>query len=239
METKLNTSEEEWALMVDIDSLFDTRLATILGINKIALKDVMLNGYFTRELETFYGVDTAEYFTAYKKRNKLTLQNSMITKIIRMVIGFNYIVSSSTDSNPGKHVSTLILNTYPYRLLNDEVKLIISGIIEYTGDSMSVTVVHMKHDSVTPNWLKANVSTVIMYNYRDWLDVHTRIGTFERQQCPEVTLIAPKLIYTDISDEIDNDAFFSGLQAYMSLLIKLELLPVAEFCINIDPDKLK
>ena len=69
-------------ILVDIDCLFDTRLAVLESMDDILTEEILLNGYFTRERDDFDGIDLHEFRKRYKERNLNTLQHSKPTTLL-------------------------------------------------------------------------------------------------------------------------------------------------------------
>lgn len=74
---------------------------------------------------------------------------------------------------------------------------------------------------------------MIMYNYLDWLEVHSKSEELKKVTCPDVTLIGPKIFFKSPptnKDEINK--VFSTVIAATEVIIGLELFNIEHFCIT-------
>ena len=76
---------------------------------------------------------------------------------------------------------------------------------------------------------------VAMYHYAEWLENLTLNKQLERTQCPQVFLLAPKLI-KDIKglSLMKTTDVFGAIEQYTSLFFKLKLMDAQSFSVDMD-----
>ena len=76
---------------------------------------------------------------------------------------------------------------------------------------------------------------IAMYHYAEWLENLTLNKQLERTQCPQVFLLAPKLIKDvkgfSLMKTVD---VFGAIEQYTSLFFKLKLMNVQSFSVDMD-----
>ena len=90
---------EASGLLIDLDSLFDTRLGTLILNNYDDLLPIFTgNKYHIRLDDSFHGsIDKDKCYEAYAKRDKETLANSTLTLAIDIVKDF---VATTLKADP-------------------------------------------------------------------------------------------------------------------------------------------
>lgn len=225
---------ETSSIYVDLDCLFDTRLATLATFSIEAVENAVANGYYSRLYDDFDGVDKAAFDEAYKKRSTQTLKNSLVTAVPEILKNFAKQTLVALVSTPFRRQPVAVVNTYPYRLSEEEVNLIIAGLSAATDKLLDIKVVHLAPEELTPSFIKANFVQVVMYSYWEWLDIHAENGNLTQVQCPNITLIGPAIVKDkDAAKALTGQDVFSALESYVGLFIKLTLFPINVYCVDL------
>ena len=226
---------ETASIYVDLDSLFDTRLATIhqFGLEKVA--EVLSNGYFSRISDEFEGIDTETFQKAYQKRNALTLKNALITPVVELISQFAKQTLVALVSSPFRRQPKVSVNVYPYEIPEEAISSIIAGLRSVTNKLLDIEVISLSPEEVTPAFIKQNFVMVVMYDYVKWLDIHSENKNLLNTQCPQVMLIAPRLLKSkEVLRQVRLDTAIDALEKHTSIFINLMLYPVQTFCVNMD-----
>ena len=230
------------ALFIEFDALFDTRLALINSYGEKALEEAIKANYFTRIIDRFPNIDYDEFQATYKNRNKTLLKDALITPIIYMLTDFVFGIVKNSINGPEALEPKIVLNTFPYVLSDEECKNIGDLIVEMTKGYALIEFVYKSPKEITPAYLRDSIDTVIMYDYTVWLETHSQTEVFKRVVIPSVSLLAPKLFFTNPSIatigelERDNIDPFKIMMERTAPIIGLKLLPIHLFSINAKPE---
>lgn len=225
---------ETASIYVDLDSLLDTRMGTLYQFGIKAVEKTVASGYYERRYDEFEGVDTEVFKKAYAERNAATLLNSMVTTVCELVTNFGKQTLLALVSTPLRRQPKVFLNVYPYVLGEDVQLLLIAGLKQATEGLLDIEVGYMAPEELTPDYVKSHFLQVIMYSYWEWLEIHAQNGNFEKTQCPQVTLFGPAIVQSkEAYKALEGQNVFNALEAYSSLFIKLQLLPVKMYCVDL------
>jgi len=227
-------------LFVEIDTLLDTRMATINTMGVDALKAVLDSGYHDRPFDIFPGIDDDIFKQTYAKRDKTTLAQAMVTPVSQIVKEFVVSTLDNINNSPFHYKPEVMLNIHPYVLEEEEIDVIIRAVKSLTMGMCDIEVVDMSQEQITPLFVKVNLSVMIMYHYDMWLEVHSLSGDFKKHTAPDVTLMAPRIYFKKPKNQPDPDMDpFSAMEKLVSPLIHLVLLPVETFSMVLKPVKKK
>jgi len=222
-------------LLVDLDSIFDTRLSVLYSISPDLAEQAIKSGYLNRVSNKYPDISVETFNERYKVRTKADLKNALVTPIIKIISDFAYTTISNSISGPIKERPVIILNTYPYVLSEDEKKLFINLLFTITKTYAEIEIINFSPDDITPKYLKDNINLVVMYSGLDWLDLHASKDHFKKTICPDIGLISPATLDYYPSDtklvELTKLGveLFEGIEKTASPLIALSLINVSNF----------
>ena len=225
------------AFMVYLDALFDTRLTLLYEMNPDSVKLALESDYLFRDEEVFPGIDKHEFITRYHERDKRLLKNAMVTPVIDMIVQFIHETNHNNISSPQLIRPKIIINTYPYHLSKEEGDIIKAAVNNYIKHSAEVEILHIPYESLTPTYLRQEVSIVMMYDYYRWLETHSESKLFESDRCPDISLIAPGLYFKSKPNrQMSEKAKELGLtplgviEAHAGPIIDLKLVTIDVYC---------
>jgi hypothetical protein len=183
-------------ILVDLDAILDTRLATLSKINQQAgLKALWSSEYYTRNTNDFSkicGISAADFETAWSARDVDTLKRSLPTGAIPALRIMMDDLDRQSATTPFAVSIRLVLNVFPYRLAPAEAEAMAEVMGAYSGVGReNVDVVFKSWHELTPSMIKNNYSGLILYNYREWMEIQQY--AFEHARMPEITVLAPGL----------------------------------------------
>lgn len=235
------TSNDASSLYVTLDALLDTRLGTLFhidperAITALHKPDHAGDTYFTRKYDAFYGYDQAEYEEAYKNRDKAVLKNAVMTQVVLMMKFFVDKTVKASISTPYAKYPKIVINLYPYVLSDVEIALLKHGVNAVLRDTADIETVFMSPKEVTPAYLKQNFASAVMYDYIDWLEVHSESKALANAYCRDLPLIVPSLVRSADSWNASKDQdVFKSIEVYTSIFIKLMIYPVSSFSIDLE-----
>lgn len=219
---------EATGLLIDLDSLFDTRLGTLILNNYDQLLPIFTgNKYHIRLDDSFHGsVDKDKFYEAYAKRDKETLANSTLTLAIDIVKDFVATTLKADPTSPVLFYPKVYINIYPYKLDQEEVDNIVLGLHSHLKGKAQVEAISLNPTMLTIDYINQHLSVIIMYEYNKWLDAQTELGSFKTKACPSVTLMAPRIFFANTpKSATEVDKTFTLLDNIAKPFINLELLP--------------
>lgn len=219
----------------DLDSLFDTRIATIHQFGIEAVEKTFTGGYCDRVSDEFEGVDKETFDKAYQSRDASTLRQAMVTPVVEVIVQFAKQTLVALVSSPFRRQPKVVINVYPYKLPEEAINGIIIGMKAATENLLDIEIVDMPLEEVTPEFIKPKFVMMAMYDYVKWLDIHSANQNLIKTQCPQITLIGPELFKSkDALKLVKFDLAVSAMEKHASLFIKLILYPVRTFCVDMN-----
>lgn len=222
-------------MYMDLDSLFDTRLATLYKLNPEKLMTAMHAGYFERTFDKFEGYDQEAYLEAWKNRDVNTIAQAGTTELIKAVNFFAEKTLLARVGTPLRKQPKLELNLHPYVLPEVAVSAIVLGLRAATKDLIDIQIIDRPLIQITPEYVKSNYAMMVMYEYWDWLEIHAENKNFLSVRCPNVALIGPAIVRSEEAwEEVKNSNVFEAIEQYSSVFIKLSLYPISSYCLNLE-----
>lgn len=224
-------------LLIELDCLLDTRLATIHSFGSEYTEKALRNNYFGRDTDVFPGISREQFTERYTNRDRSILQHAMPTPMINLCREFVRDTLSLIHNTPFHLKPLIIINIHPYKLSESEIRNIINGMVAHTKGTTDVSVVDYSNDKITPDYVKSDISIMIKYHYLDWLETHSESKTFLKKTCPESGLIGPMLYFIDPPPDSyeqlkkPKGGSFDVLEEATAPIIGLKLLPISEFSV--------
>lgn len=219
-------------ILVSLDSLLDTRLATLHRVNPDEAERILSNGYRTRESDQWVNfseeISQDKYNEAYVSRDIDTLKASRPTSIVPVINQITNSLGKAAIQAPFIERIRVDVNVYPYRM-DDKLKEMIAGAVnEWVSVDTIVSIVDMPPSEVTPMFLDRHYAGMILYDFDEWLNCHHE--QLIESPIPTVTVIAPALYLNEKPTEVDlkiegSDSISAfaalemALMEYMSLTI--------------------
>ena len=228
-------------LLVDIDTIFDTRLTILTQVTSPAYATSILVNNYQERMEDGFGVD--DWDTKYADRNISTLRASFITNMVPVLINIIKSAGDGVGIAKAYDILTLSINTHPYVLNTKEKDLLAELISTTAGELLDIEFLLLSPMFTTPQWLQGNYMGFIKYDGASWLTLH--VDDLLSNPIPEITMFLPKIIsgdvsleqdIRDISDKMDpnSDEVFSALEAGLIESISLDFLDISAFNVNME-----
>jgi hypothetical protein len=113
--------------------------------------------------------------------------------------------------------------------------MFINVLVSKTNEEADIEVVYIDYDSLTPEYVRNNISLMVMYHGIDWLDAQADAGRFSKRACPDVGLVCPAIAKGPQPDTDKNP--FEIMETITRPLIGLKFLPVESFSMIVNPFK--
>ena len=207
-------------ILVHIDDLLDTRLAvlqTFIPDYNFLKEKIRGIPYHHRTIDTFRDIDNMTFYQAYAKRDKSILKEATATMVLDQVRDFVFETIRLDNDGPFKIKPKIFLNTFPYVLTDDESALFLRLLTNVTKGRCDVDIIRKGYEELTPNFLKEEISTMTMYDPFNWLEIHSVLGTLEKESCPEITLLAPAVLHNlDTPKDVKTMLESLGIDKYIA-----------------------
>lgn len=231
-------------IYIELDALFDTRLATIFLMGKDKIDEAFNDKYFERKTETFKGVDKEEFDKAYKARDKNTLRQAVVTKAIGFIRELVISMSSQAINSPVHSGPKIFINIHPYVLEKEEEDAIIEGMAHATKKTCDIQIISLTPSGLTPEFIKDNLSILFIYDYAPWLEAQAE--NFQKSPCPQYSVIVPGIYFVreptpaEMIEMVRESMHpLRMLEMVSSTFIDLKLYDIDLFCANIQVEKTK
>ena len=222
---------------VDLDSLVDTRLGTLIKHNLFDINNrEHVEQYFKREIDEFPSISFNDFKDLYDKRDKSVLRLSVGTHINHLLRDFCCSTLVLPMTSPWTLKPRLCLNIYPYQLTEEEETIIMKGMIASLRDLADIYIISLSNEELTPEYVKEKFSMFIKYDMFRWLDTYDNETAFEKIRIPEIGSVGPAIFYKDPRKEKEFQNYiaegnnpFKELCKILKPVINLTTLPVAQF----------
>lgn len=220
-------------IYIDMDSLFDTRMATLAALDaEAATKLLQSDEYWARETNQWYRltrgkVSDEAFNTAYAKRDNQTLQRSVITGIIAPLLKVLTLNEQARLAGVHNKEITLEINLHPYTLTFEELELLPKLIIHRLGIAPRITFCSVPVEELTAGYLVANYAGAFMYDFNGWIKLH--LADLIKSRNPDFTLVVPKLFEKDVSklSVDDKKDQITSFRMYMLEYIDITVIDLA------------
>jgi hypothetical protein len=230
-------SELEFStLYVDLESLFDLRLAVLYHLAPEVIPQVLTQGYHTRMADVFEGVDPKVFAHRYRTQTKAVLLDALPTPLLDLLSEFAVTTVHQLSTSPHHKRPKVTVNLFPYEVTDEEAALLLQCIRAKTHSLADIELITQPLEALTPTYVKQHFALMVMYSYGAWLEYHSAQGHFAKVTCPEVSLWGPQLFARpEAIPQALTEAEALGLSPFETVeltagpLINLKLLPVDQF----------
>lgn len=230
-------------ILVDLDSLLDTRLGTIEKMNPEAANLLFCGkAYYEREIDDWEtltgGLISNEAFKAeYAKRDKHTLELSRPTNILTMLHKITRELDMARITAPDIEHIKVSVNCYPYEFTESERKAIATLVFSYCSLGTDVTTTSLSLADITPTLMQSDYDGVILYDFDGWFTHHcTELNTVliprNAMFAPALYVKDPKEMFDEMPEELKGVSPFSMMEIAFVERLSLELLRAKEFSIK-------
>ena len=195
-------------LLVSLDVLLDTRLATLAKMNMQYPQIVLENGWKNRSGD-FYskwidGFDQDLFNTHYwyRGRDGDIHTNALMTGYMSRLMADVKILRAQSENHPLAGEITLDINIWPYDFADDEKEALKSVMREYLGD-IKVGIVRASPGSLAPKTIRGKWCSFSVYNFDEWFELHRE--ALLDTPIPSVVCVAPRLLKKPLDEDMDID----------------------------------
>ena len=216
---------------IDLDSLYDTRLATLELIDPELAFRALENDYLKREDNNFPLVDKNLFDELYAGRDLEVLERALPTKALEIIQSFIRAAERENMESPRVGPIEIYINVWPYKVTKSVAQEMTKTLFETMARSADIHLINMSPEQVTPAFFQKNISAALMYDYGPWLDAHSKNDNFRKNQIPDVSLFVPTLYFVGKPSEAQLREFerngpgvFKLIEIGASQLVGLEFV---------------
>lgn len=215
-------------IYLDLDVLFDTRLATLYGLDPNIAEYCVKNGYYhTRFRDNFSCISSDIFYSYYRSRDKLTLYYGIPTNMFRVVS--EHYGDLLTDLKTIDHSDDLkiYVNIHPYDLEVEEIEAILQLLKDQILD-VKLEVVKLGMRELTPRWMVNHIGTIFMYNACEWLEYHSANTNIYNDPIVNLYMFPPRIVmgsnrYNNETVKIDKK-YFIDIEKNMNIITNFHYL---------------
>lgn len=228
-------------LLVELDFVLDTRLATVDCLDPGAAVRLAANpAYYERTKDLFEplcGIDEAAYQSAWAARGVDTLRHALVCPSIDLVHYALLDLERRAIVDPSISGVALDVNVWPYQLTDAEAHDLALAMAERAGYQSPVRLLCQPPAYFTPTLIRQSYAGVLLYDHHSWFKLHAD-ELLMRVGIPQVTMVVPKLVYDrlptaeelELGTEKKRNAF--EIAEYMMLPhVGLEYIDTLHCCI--------
>lgn len=212
-------------IYIDLDTLFDTRVALINQINPDACTALLTNKEYWLREHTHWPALTNQLLTdelfdeAWLKRDTTVLKSAMMTNIIPVLLSIISEFQVAKRENRVPFDIALEINIHPYVLDSEEMDELTSILQnEILHDGLPVLFVSVAMDELTPEFIDRHYASMFVFDYHRWIKHHC--DALVKKPCKGLTMIVPKLYEKDPS-KLPVDKKKEELAIFKLLLLEL------------------
>lgn len=230
-------------ILVELDSLLDTRMGTLLQLDlDYAKEQLATQAYFTRLSDEFSSPQFSqeEFKARYRWRNQETLRLSMRTPVLSRLHEMVLELEVMAINTPFVERVAIEVNCYPYKLDPAVIDAFLQSIACFVGPTAELSMVSYKPEDLTPQAIKAQGwSGLIFYEFDHWFTLHAE----KLSQCDihDVVFIVPALyVKVPPADQLTVDgkpgpSMFAVGEASLSEFLTLVYRDPRDFCVDLEP----
>jgi len=213
-------------ILVDIDSLMDTRLPTLYALHKQTAIDVTSDESYHKRIRDTFGVIPHTVFNRfYSDRNKNILKLATPTPMIELLREYCTTATESIVSETAGTIPTLYINTYPYEFNREEARNLVELFFKILcTNPMNIELLYLNNEELTPQFVSTHMSTHVKYDMLVWLEYHNAIGALAKHPLTETTCVAPLIANGRKSSKDLTQEDFDNVRAMFGPMTNLVLL---------------
>ena len=235
-------------ISIDLDSLLDTRIATVSSLDPDAAIKMLCDEDYTYRLQDDFTqwspLFTQEaYIAEYAKRDVETLKYARITHMAQYLYELTIDFEQEQIDRGKEDRVEVKVNLFPYNLRPLEVEEIIGMMSSFVGPLTTVTTEFVNPRNLYPMHIGNVYSVLIMYGFHDWLEHHHKAIITHKN--PSITIVTPaiaapstKFTKEDFKDEKGKDVDpFEATRVLLLEFIGLRMIDSRNLSIAIETKK--
>ena len=239
--------ETKSTLYIDLDSLYDTRLAILEAVDPAYASYMMTHGYFNRVVDKFEFIDDATYSLIWRTRSMNILKNAITTPMVKFIGRFLLDSIERRESSPFDADIKIYLNIWPYKMTKQQAEQLAQPVLNIIKDQeVELNIINMKPSDITVKWCREHLAVMVMYDWGIWIDANFENGNkgFLENTIPDICVIVPELYnyrWTQKQEDTYKRKYgnlFRVAEEAARFMMDLTMFPISDFCADIPNDML-
>lgn len=209
----MSTSPETQRVLVELDSVLDTRLGLLANIDNESAWAMIDHGYRERVSDDWqslgFDITPEEFQELYRARTSEVLAYSRLTGIVPMLKAIEEQLHRLAEQTPFHQRIIVDLNVHPYTLTTEEKRVVAQTLSKQLGETLPIEVVSYSMEQLTPSLIATNWAAVIQYEFDRWLNYHH--SALQKTPMPRNQMVVPALFANAIPSEEDLAALESPM----------------------------
>lgn len=235
-----------------LDELFDTRLGLISVINQDVAQTIFEDkeqSYFYRPHDDYLwrslGYTEEQWYQAWDNRDVNVLRNSLRTHVITIISDSILQYYNDKEEALSSKYTTLTINTYPYKLSDQELDELKEVIIEHIPVLGEINYICYSLKDLKPSILK-EYDECYLYEYHRWMDIHG--NELRDMLITGISLRVPRLFYKMMTEQDYQEIvktkegkkileldIFKLFEAAVSIKIQITYIAASDFSVALIP----
>lgn len=221
-------------MLINIDTLFDTRLACVHLVNREWVTPLLNKGYMSRKTNKLSAlhpdIDDKAVDEAWNNRGMGVLSSSFITNLTEELTHRILETVGEDVENPKFSQYEVTINTYPYELSEkDKAALVNEFKLTFLFTEIKTTFKSLQE--ITPRYLSNNFTQFIIPDLNEWTGF--QMNNLKQVPIPHVSCIAPALLLPNKECPEKMEDVIRTIKMIYAAHLDLEILPVELFSIRL------
>lgn len=192
-----------YRILLNIDALMDTRLATLERYWPDVAQQVEgdLDSWQKRSSDdmSVFGIDRDEFKAKYRSRDMETLKLARVTYLPETLADLKSQYEDNLQSIPTPEIFSIDLNTWPYKdLPNEAIYLYMEYIHEIFDQKCEVNHVYKPLNETNLAYLTGNYSCFMLHDFIEWIGTIT--SAKEEDVRGRTDIVHPLLMYKELNE---------------------------------------
>lgn len=231
-------------IYVDLDSLFDTRLAILDKIDRRYSTLIYEAGFANRTEDAFPSIDKEQFKKLFDDRDNSVLAISLMTSVYNMIKDHVTESAKELHRTPGGREINVYINVWPYEFDKEGVEMILKPIYDMAENRASVHALNKDPKTIPTSFFGQKFAFLVMYDYMRWLSSILDDPKTMTFPMAKTTLIVPKLFLAETYNEkemeelLESGSFdpFRQVELVCAPYIGLEFFELPLFSAMLPPD---
>lgn len=223
--SKSNKPRTNKNIYVDIDALFDTKLATLYLISPGDFNKLTdTKEYYFRHKDVFGLVGHDTFDSMYRTRTKELLQFALPTKLLPIVIErYGELITDIVNLDIRNDIC-IYVNLYPYELNEEEKENLKDGLTKRIGGEVPIEFINFSNYDLTAKWIKEHVSTIYKYDAAEWLNIQLCKLDLITNPLVDTLIFAPAIASHMLPNKDINKKYFESIMDMFKPITNMVLL---------------
>lgn len=221
---------------IDIDALFDTRLAVLEYVDQELAVHNLKENWISREVDIPRHLPAEIYRNLYRARNIDILALASPTNLIMAAKNWIGQAEAASVVSPRPITTRVFLNFWPYKVTKEEAGKLADMLHGQLGDTVPVTILNVAPEDLTVALCRKYFTCMFKYDWREWLEGLAKSKELEKTMMPDVSLFVPKVYHDRLPNEEEKARErevklnpFKELELFTGRMVGLEFVDIEFF----------